>query len=114
MVFDGVRLLFSLVVLFISFFIIVFSVSYMDREMYLSRFIWLVVLFVVSMNCLIFVPRMIGVIVGWDGLGLISFLLVVYYQNKKSLGAGMVTAFINRLGDALLLLRVVLLRSCGH
>lgn len=66
------------------------------------------------MNFLVFVPRIVGIIVGWDGLGLISFLLVVYYQNKKSLGAGMVTAFINRLGDALLLVRVAILRVCGH
>lgn len=107
-------MLFSLVVLLISFFVLVFSTSYMDREENLSRFIWLVMLFVLSINFLIFVPRIIGAILGWDGLGLISFLLVIYYQNTKSLGAGMVTAFINRVGDALLLLRIALLRSRGH
>lgn len=47
-------------------------------------------------------------------MGLISFLLVIYYQNGKSLGAGIVTAFINRVGDALLLLSVSILRVCGH
>lgn len=40
--------------------------------------------------------------------------MVIYYQNGKSLGAGIVTAFMNRVGDALLLLGVSLLRTCGH
>lgn len=113
-IFDRFRILFSLVVLLISFFVLVFSTSYIDSEENLSRFIWLVILFVLSINFLIFVPRIIGAILGWDGLGLISFLLVIYYQNTKSLGAGMVTAFINRVGDALLLLSIALLRSRGH
>lgn len=114
LILDSFRILFSLVVLLISFFVLIFSTRYMDREENLSRFIWLVILFVLSINFLIFVPRIMGAILGWDGLGLISFLLVIYYQNTKSLGAGMVTAFINRVGDALLLLRIALLRSVGH
>nr|YP_010688221.1 NADH dehydrogenase subunit 5 [Pillucina pisidium (Dunker, 1860)]WBR65415.1 NADH dehydrogenase subunit 5 [Pillucina pisidium (Dunker, 1860)] len=113
-VLDGFSLLFSFVVLFISFFIMLFSTSYMENEVHLSRFIWLVVLFVVSMNFLIYVPSLIGVILGWDGLGLISFLLVIYYQNGKSLGAGLVTAFMNRVGDSLLLLGVSLMSTSGH
>lgn len=43
-----------------------------------------------------------------------SFLLVVYYQNFKSLGAGLVTALMNRVGDAFLLLGIVLIRFRGH
>ena len=113
-VLDELSLLFSVVVLIISFFVMLFSTCYIRHELYLSRFIWLVMLFVVSINFLVFVPNLVGVIVGWDGLGLISFLLVIYYQNKKSLGAGMVTAFINRVGDVFLLLGVALLSSCGH
>lgn len=113
-IFDRFRLVFSFVVIIISFFVLIFSTRYMDSEENLPRFIWLVMLFVLSMNFLIFVPRVIGVILGWDGLGLISFLLVIYYQNRKSLGAGMVTAFMNRVGDALLLLRVGMLSCRGH
>lgn len=61
---DSFSLLFSFVVLFISFFIILFSTAYISGELFLSRFIWLVVLFVVSINLLVFVPRLIGVILG--------------------------------------------------
>ena len=71
-------------------------------------------LFVLSMNFLIFVPRIMSLILGWDGLGLVSFLLVAYYQNYKSLGAALVTAFMNRVGDAFLLLGICLLGDRGH
>lgn len=47
-------------------------------------------------------------------MGLTSFILVSYYQRDKALGAGLVTAFINRVGDALLLLRIALLGVNGH
>ncbi|MEW8078579.1 MAG: proton-conducting transporter membrane subunit [Candidatus Thiodiazotropha endolucinida] len=53
-------------------------------------------------------------VLGWDGLGLISFVLVIYYQRDKALGAGLVTALINRVGDVLMLARISLLRESGY
>lgn len=43
-----------------------------------------------------------------------SFLLVVYYQRRRSLGAGLVTAFMGRVGDVFLLLSVALFRLGGQ
>ena len=55
------------------------------------------------MVVLIFISTLFGALVGWDGLGITSFLLVIYFKNRKSLGRGMITALTNRLGDAFLL-----------
>jgi len=59
--------------------------------------------FVRSMVLLIFLSTLYGTLVGWDGLGITSFLLVIYYKNRKSLGSSMITAMTNRVGDAFLL-----------
>ena len=43
-------------------------------------------------------------IVGWDGLGLISFCLVIFYQNSLRLESGLITVFRNRVGDVFFLI----------
>jgi len=111
---DKFGLLFSSVVLFISSNVLVFSNLYIEEEYFKIRFLYLVLLFIISINLLIFIPHFIGLLLGWDGLGLISFLLVIYYQNKKSLGAGMITALSNRVGDVFLLLSIGLRLTQGH
>jgi len=40
----------------------------------------------------------------WDGLGLVSYLLEIYYQNVRPYGAGMLTVLSNRFGDVALLI----------
>merc|ERR1711942_407463 len=57
-----------------------------------------------SIIILIFIGRLVGALIGWDGLGVTSFLLVIYYKNRKSLGSGIITALTNRLGDCFFLL----------
>ena len=76
---------------------------YIDGEPYFRRFLRVVIAFVGSMVILVFINTLFGALVGWDGLGITSFLLVIYFKNRKSLGRGMITALTNRLGDAFLL-----------
>jgi len=59
---------------------------------------------VASMIILILASRLYLSLVGWDGLGVTSFLLVIYFKNRKSLGRGIITALTNRRGDAVFLI----------
>ena len=93
----SVRFFFLLIV--ISSCVLRWSYYYIDGEENYGRFILIVITFVASIVILIFIRRLIGALIGWDGLGVTSFLLVIYYKNRKSLGSGMITALTNRLGD---------------
>jgi NADH-ubiquinone oxidoreductase chain 5 len=106
-------LVFSLGVVVISIRVMLFSEFYIAEEKNKIRFVILVSLFVLCMNMLIFFPRLIVLLLGWDGLGLVSFILVVYYQTPKALGAGMITALMRRVGDVILLLRIGLIVNRG-
>nr|QFG38943.1 NADH dehydrogenase subunit 5 [Austrofusus glans] len=111
---DPISLSFSNVVCLISGCVMLFSSSYMSHDPFLKRFVWLVMLFVMSMNLLVFIPSLPALLLGWDGLGIVSFALVIYYQNMKSLGAGMVTVLANRIGDVMILISIGLLVLQGH
>nr|YP_010703197.1 NADH dehydrogenase subunit 5 [Chlorogomphus shanicus]WCO11399.1 NADH dehydrogenase subunit 5 [Chlorogomphus shanicus] len=111
--FDWMSLLFMGFVLFISSMVIFYSNNYMEGDPYLVRFILLVLMFVLSMMLLIISPNMISILLGWDGLGLISYLLVIYYQNFKSYSAGMLTVLSNRLGDVAFLLSIAWMVNYG-
>lgn len=65
------------------------------------------------MFLLIVSPNLIRLLLGWDGLGVTSYLLVIYYQRRKSYNAGIITALTNRLGDVGLLIRVALILIVG-
>nr|ARI50064.1 NADH dehydrogenase subunit 5 [Margarites vorticiferus] len=114
LVLDPIGISFSNVVCFISACVMLFSSSYMSGDIFLSRFTWLVMMFVLSMNLLVFIPNLVALLIGWDGLGIVSFALVIYYQNMKSLSAGMLTALANRVGDVMLLMSIGFCVIQGH
>nr|YP_010592939.1 NADH dehydrogenase subunit 5 [Anomala corpulenta]WAB65622.1 NADH dehydrogenase subunit 5 [Anomala corpulenta] len=110
---DWMSLLFMSFVLFISSMVIFYSEEYMEGDIYLHRFIMLVSMFVLSMMLLIISPNLISILLGWDGLGLVSYCLVIYYQNIKSYNAGMITALTNRIGDVALLMAIAWMMNYG-
>nr|YP_009531187.1 NADH dehydrogenase subunit 5 [Ornebius fuscicerci]AXY63944.1 NADH dehydrogenase subunit 5 [Ornebius fuscicerci] len=110
---DWMSLLFMGFVLMISSLVINYSEEYMMGDKTLNRFIILVMLFVGSMMMLIISPNLISILLGWDGLGLVSYCLVIYYQNTKSYNAGMLTALTNRIGDVMLLMAIAWFLNYG-
>nr|ARH55087.1 NADH dehydrogenase subunit 5 [Mecinus janthinus] len=110
---DWVSSLFCSFVFFISSMVLKYSEEYMCMEKNLSRFLLMIIMFVFSMVFLIISPNLISILLGWDGLGLISYSLVIFYQNVKSFNAGMLTALMNRLGDSAFLISISIMSSYG-
>ena len=71
-------------------------------------FLSLTVLFVLSMCLVISISNLFFVMLGWDGLGLVSFFLIVYYQNQSSIFSGIFTLLMNRIGDGFFLCTISL------
>nr|UOU84922.1 NADH dehydrogenase subunit 5 [Nigrotipula nigra] len=113
LLFDWISLMFMSFVLFISSMVIYYSKEYMQEDYNINRFILLVLMFVLSMMLLIISPNLVSILLGWDGLGLVSYCLVIYFQNMKSFNAGMLTALSNRIGDVALLLAIAWMMNYG-
>nr|YP_010701724.1 NADH dehydrogenase subunit 5 [Helophilus pendulus]WCJ53285.1 NADH dehydrogenase subunit 5 [Helophilus pendulus] len=111
--FDWMSLMFMSFVLFISSLVIYYSKEYMSSDVNINRFIMLVLLFVLSMMMLIISPNLVSILLGWDGLGLVSYCLVIYFNNVKSYNAGMLTALLNRIGDVALLMAIAWMLNYG-
>nr|BAX73957.1 NADH dehydrogenase subunit 5 [Vespa velutina]BBC27615.1 NADH dehydrogenase subunit 5 [Vespa velutina]BBC44289.1 NADH dehydrogenase subunit 5 [Vespa velutina]BBC44302.1 NADH dehydrogenase subunit 5 [Vespa velutina]BBI28597.1 NADH dehydrogenase subunit 5 [Vespa velutina] len=110
---DWVSMMFFSLVLMISSFVMLYSLSYMEGDININRFFMLVIMFVLSMLLLIICPNIMGLLLGWDGLGLISYCLVIYYQNWKSFSSGMITVLLNRIGDVGILMMISLMVILG-
>nr|UEK75912.1 NADH dehydrogenase subunit 5 [Meranoplus bicolor] len=110
---DWISLLFLSVIFLISSMIMLYSYEYMSGNNYIERFVYLVLLFVMSMMLMILSPNIISILFGWDGLGLTSYCLVIFYQNYMSYNSGMVTVLCNRIGDVGLLLGVGVMAVLG-
>nr|BBA21022.1 NADH dehydrogenase subunit 5 [Apis cerana japonica] len=111
---DYKSLMFIFLVSMIFSMIIIYSISYMDlSDLKMNRFFYLMILFLISMYMLILSPNMLSIILGWDGLGLISYCLVIYYMKMKAFTSGMVTILLNRLGDIGLLMIMGLMTFYG-
>nr|YP_001816801.1 NADH dehydrogenase subunit 5 [Elysia chlorotica]ACB70180.1 NADH dehydrogenase subunit 5 [Elysia chlorotica] len=114
LVFDKTSLSFGAVVTLISASVFCFSYSYMMEDPFQTRFLWILLAFVGSMNLLIFSGSLFFLFIGWDGLGITSFALIIYYQSYDSLSAGFQTLMINRIGDSLIVLSMFLFVILGQ
>nr|ALQ12067.1 NADH dehydrogenase subunit 5 [Aquarius elongatus] len=112
-IFDWMSMFFCGCVFFISSMVVLYSHSYMISDENKIRFLYLVLMFIFSMFMMIMSPNMISILIGWDGLGLVSYCLVIYFQNFKSHSAGMLTILTNRIGDVAILLSISWMMNYG-
>lgn len=104
--FDWVSCFFCRFVLFISLLVVLYRNFYIEGDLFFSRFILILVLFVASMIFLVFSVSLFSVMIGWDGLGVVSFCLVIYYSDKTALVSGLLTIYTNRIGDIFIIFSI--------
>jgi NADH-quinone oxidoreductase subunit L len=84
----------------IGFFITVFAKGYMHGEKGYFRFFAYLGLFIFAMTCLVMGDNLAMLYLGWEGVGLCSYLLIGYYYDKPAAREAAKKAFIvNRIGD---------------
>lgn len=97
---DPLSAVMILVVTGVGFLIHVYSIGYMHDEDGFYRFFAYLNLFMFSMLTLVLGNNYLMMFVGWEGVGLCSYLLIGYYFHKKSAGDAAKKAFVvNRVGD---------------
>lgn len=100
LLYDPLTALFLLLITGVGSLIHVYSIGYMEHDPRRVRFFGYLNLFVAAMLVLIMSENYIGLFLGWEGVGLASYLLIGFWQHKHSAAAAAKKAFvINRVGD---------------
>ena len=88
----------------------VYSIGYMEHDERRRRFFGYLNLFVAAMLLLVLADNYLGLFVGWEGVGLASYLLIGFWQHKPTAAAAAKKAFVvNRVGDIGLSLAIMLM-----
>jgi NADH-quinone oxidoreductase subunit L len=107
---DPLSAVMMLVVTFVGFLIHIYSVGYMHGDPGYARFFTYLNLFMTSMLILVLANNYLLLFLGWEGVGLCSYLLIgFWYQKKSASDAGKKAFVVNRIGDAGFLLGLFLI-----
>ena len=107
---DPLAMVMVLVILFVGFLIHIYSTQYMKGDPGFNRFFIFLNLFVFFMLILVLADNLILTFVGWEGVGLCSYLLIGFWHEKKSAAdAGRKAFIVNRIGDAGFILGILLI-----
>ncbi|HEU4810868.1 MAG TPA: NADH-quinone oxidoreductase subunit L, partial [Nocardioides sp.] len=110
LLYDPLSALFLLLITGVGSLIHVYSIGYMEHDPRRRRFFGYLNLFVASMLMLVLAENYLGLFLGWEGVGLASYLLIGFWQHKPSAAAAAKKAFvINRVGDLGMSLAIMLM-----
>ena len=108
--FDPLSAVMAMVVTGVSFLIHVYSIGYMHGDKGFNRYFAYLNLFVTFMLILVLADNPILMFVGWEGVGLCSYLLIgFWYEEEKNAQAGKKAFITNRVGDAGFLIGLMLM-----
>ena len=108
--YDQLTSLFLLLITGVGSLIHIYSIGYMAHDERRRRFFGYLNLFVSAMLMLIMAGNYLGIFLGWEGVGLASYLLIGFWQHKPSAAAAAKKAFVmNRVGDIGMSLAIMLM-----
>lgn len=110
--FDSLTSIMLVVVTFISFLVHLYSTEYMKTDPHLTRFMSYLSLFTLFMIILVTANNFLQMFVGWEGVGLSSYLLINFWFTRIQANKAAIKAMlVNRVGDFFILLALFLLYS---
>lgn len=97
---DRLSVLMSAIVLFVSWMVHIYTIGYMDGDAGYKRFFSYVSLFTFAMLMLVYGGNFLVLFFGWEGVGVVSYLLIGFWFERDSAAAGGLKAFlVNRISD---------------
>jgi NADH-quinone oxidoreductase subunit L len=109
---DPLSICFILLITGVGSLIIIYSVGYMAQDPARRKFFGYMNLFIAAMLLLVLADNYLVLYVGWEGVGLASYLLIGFWQDRNSAAVAAKKAFVvNRVGDAGLTLAIFLMFS---
>ncbi|MGN9845642.1 NADH-quinone oxidoreductase subunit L [Nonomuraea sp. H19] len=97
---DPLSISFALLITGVGSLIHIYSIGYMSHDEHRRRFFAYLNLFVAAMLLLVLADNYVGLFIGWEGVGLASYLLIGFWQFKPSAAVAAKKAFVvNRVGD---------------
>jgi NADH-quinone oxidoreductase subunit L len=112
---DPLSISFALLITGVGSLIHIYSIGYMSHDPERRRFFSYLNLFVAAMLLLVLADNYVGLFIGWEGVGLASYLLIGFWQFKPSAAVAAKKAFIvNRVGDFGLLVGMFIILATFH
>lgn len=106
---DPLALVMTLIITGVGFLIHVYSIGYMEHDEDFARFFACMNFFIFAMLLLVLAANLLVLFVGWEGVGLASYLLIGFYYSHPSAAQAATKAFVvNRIGDLGLLIGLLL------
>lgn len=110
MLVDPLSVLFTNLVAFVGFVVLLYSLGYMQHEEGLTRYYLLVLVFIGSMTGLVLSDNMIQMYMFWELVGVCSYLLISFwYHRTEAVEAGIKAFLMTRVGDVALLAAILLI-----
>lgn len=108
-IFDSLSILMIFIISFISFLVHLYSIDYMKYDKNLIIFLLFLNLFTFFMIFLVIAGNLFQILIGWEGVGLTSYLLINFWYNRFEANKSSIKAItINKIGDLMLFFFIIL------